>query len=325
MPVDLFIVMLVGLTIMLLVIGVSSVAVRRKTLLAGRVDTYARIEAEAAAGAQAELAGGRARRAGQLPPYLEKLGRDLNQADLPLRPLEYLGLQVGLAMAGLIIGRQLLGFLHSALILGSIGFLTPMGVLWLRQHRRRLKFARQLADALMLLASALRSGYGFIKGLELVGAEMDDPIAKELKRALREIQLGSTVEQALLSLSKRVDNADMEIVICAYLIQREVGGNLTELMEKVAETIRERFRIRADIRTLTAQGRLSGIVVSVLPLVLSELIILVNPSYFEPLLQPPLAQLGPWSVPLGVAAIGLAVVMQLSGAVWIYRIISIKV
>ena len=115
--------------------------------------------------------------------------------------------------------------------------------------------------------------------------------------------------------------------VAQYLnfIQREVGGNLTELMEKVAETIRERFRVRADIRTLTAQGRLSGIVVSLLPLVLSGLIMLVNPSYFEPLLQPPLAQLGHWSVPVGVAAIGLAFFMQISGALWIYRIISIKV
>jgi len=325
MSVDLSIVVLVGLTIMLVVIGVASLVVRRQTLLASRVSTYAKNEAEAAAGAPVEPTGWRARSAGQLAPYLEKLALDLNQADLPLRPLEFVGLQVILAVAGLIIGGQLLGFLHSAVILGIGGFLAPMGVMWLRQHHRRLKFSRQLADALMLLASSLRSGYGFIKGLELVSTEMDDPMAKELKRALREIQLGNTVDQALLSLSKRVANADMEIVICAYLIQREVGGNLTELMEKVAETIRERFRIHAEIRTLTAQGRLSGIVVSVLPLALSGLIILVNPSYFEPLLQPPLAQLGPWSVPVGVAAIGLAILMQISGAWWIYRIIAIQV
>ena len=325
MSLNLLIVLLVGLTITLVVIGVYSLAVRRKTLLGSRVTTYTKSDAGAAGGTPAVAESWQGLKTGPLAPYLERLAMDLNQADMPLRPLEYLCLQVGLAVAGLIIGRQLLGFMHSALILGLIGFLTPMSVMRVRQHHRRTKFARQLADALMLLASSLRSGYGFIKGLELVAAEMDDPMAKELKRALREIQVGSTVDQALLSLSKRVANADMEIVICAYLIQREVGGNLTELMEKVAETIRERFRVRADIRTLTAQGRLSGIVVSLLPLVLSGLIMLVNPSYFEPLLQPPLAQLGHWSVPVGVAAIGLAFFMQISGALWIYRIISIKV
>ena len=325
MPFDLLVVRLVGLTVTLVVVGLSSLAVRRKALLASRVSTYAAIEAEAAAGAQGDIAGWQTHKAGLPVPFLEKLALDLNQADLPWRPLEYLLLQVGLAGAGVIIGLQLLGYMHSALILGVAGFGAPMVMLRLRQHSRRMKFARQLADALMLLSSSLRSGYGFIKGLELVAAEMDDPMAKELKRALREIQLGSAVDQALLALSKRVGNADMEIVICAYLIQREVGGNLTELMEKVAETIRERFRIRADIRTLTAQGRLSGIVVSLLPLVLTGLIILTNPAYFQPLFQPPLAQLGPWLVPVGAVAIVLAIVLQITGAAWIYRIISIKV
>lgn len=329
MSFDLLIVLLVGLTITLLVIGVYSLAVQRRTSLASRVSRYAEIETEGADGAQAEAEGLHAQKAGHrassFGPYMEKLATNLNQADMPLRPNEYLLLQAGLAVAGLIVGRLLLGFMHSALILGIVGFLAPMVVMRVRQHHRRLKFSRQLANALMLLASSLRSGLGFIKGLELVAAEMDDPMSKELKRALREIQLGNSVDQALLNLSKRVANADMEIVICAYLIQREVGGNLTELMENVAETIRGRFHVRAEIHTLTAQGRLSGVVVAVLPFVLSGLIVLVNPSYFEPLLKPPLAQLGPWSLPVGVLAIGVALVMQIIGALWIYRIVSIKV
>ena len=325
MSFDLLVVVLMGMTVTLLVVGVFSLAMRRKARLAGRVSTYAAIETEAAAGAQAEIASWQTNKAGSPVPYLEKLALDLNQADLPWRPLEFLLLQVGLAGAGLIVGLQLLGYLHSALILGFVGLGAPLVMLRVRQHNRRQKFARQLADALLLLASSLRSGYGFVKGLELVAAEMSDPMAKELRRALREIQLGSTVDQALTNLSKRVANADMEIVICAYLIQREVGGNLTELMEKVAETIRERFRIRADVSTLTAQGRLSGIIVALLPLVLTGLIIMINPGYFAPLFQPPLARLGPWSVPAGVVAIVVAVVLQASGAAWIYRIVSIKV
>lgn len=325
MSIDVLIVVLVGVTIMFLVIGISSLVTRRKAALANRVSTYAAIESEAAAGTQAEIDALRFRKVGLQATYLGKLARALNLADLPLRPLEYLLLQVGLAVAGLIIGSQLIGFLHSALILGVLGFMAPAVVVRVRQHRRRSKFARQLANALLLLANSLRSGYSFIKGLELVAAEMDDPMAKELKLALREIQLGVTVDQALLNLAARVANTDMEIVICAYRIQREVGGNLTELMEKVAETIRERFRIHADVQTLTAQGRLSGIVVALIPLVLSGLIIVISPSYFEPLLKSPPIPLGPWMAPFGVLAIGVAVVLEIIGALWINRIVSIKV
>ncbi|MEI8314698.1 MAG: type II secretion system F family protein [Verrucomicrobiota bacterium] len=329
MSFDLLIVLLVGMAITLLVIGVYSLAVRRKTLLASRVDAYVEIGAEGDAGTATEGGRRRAQKTDQLAavfgPYLENLAVNLNQADMPLRPVEFVILQGGLMVVGLIVGSQLLGFTHSALILGFIGFLAPMGVMRMRQYDRRVKFSRQLANALMLLASSLRSGYSFIKGIELVAAEMDDPMAKELKRALREIQIGSTVDQALMSLSKRVANADMEIVVCAYLIQREVGGNLTELMERVAETVRERFRIRGDIRTLTAQGRLSGIVVSVLPFALCGIIAVVNPTYFEPVLNAPMMQLGFWSVSQGVVAVGMALLMQGIGAVWIYRIVSIKV
>jgi len=327
MSFDLLIVLLVGLTITLLVIGVYSLTARgKKTSLAGRVSRYAEIDTESVDRAQGETGGLRAKKAGhQASPYLESLAANLNQADMPLRPFEYLLLQVGLAVVGLIIGSQLLGFVHSAIILGLVGFLAPMIVMRMRQHSRRMKFSRQLADALMLLAGALRSGYSFIKGLELVAAEMGDPMSKELKRALREIQIGNTVDQSLMDLSKRVANTDMEIVICAYLIQREVGGNLTELMEKVAETIRERFRIRGDIRTLTAQGRLSGVIVSLLPFALSGFIILVNPSYFDPLLHSPMVRLGLWSVPEGMVVIGFALFMQIIGALWIYRIVSIKI
>lgn len=321
---DLLIVMLVGLTITLLVIGGYSLAVRRKTSLASRVSTYAENEMEAVASSPMDRL--RSQQAGrQAGAYLDKLAADLNQADMPLRPLEYILLQVGLAVVGFIIGKQLLGFMHSGLMLALFGFLAPMAVMRMRHHQRRTKFARQLANALMLLVSSLRSGYSFIKGLELVAAEMDDPMSKELKRALREIQLGSSVDQALMNLSKRIANADMEIVVCAYLIQRDVGGNLTELMERVAETIRERFRIRGDIRALTAQGRMSGVVVSLIPFALSGLIMLVNPTYFQPLLQPPMTQLGPWSVPVGLLAIGVAFFMQIIGALWIYKIVNIKV
>jgi len=160
--------------------------------------------------------------------------------------------------------------------------------------------------------------------LELVAAEMDDPIAKELKRALREVHLGTTLDQALLNLSNRINNTDLEIIVGAFLVQREVGGNLTELMEKVAETIRERLRIQGDIRVLTAQGRISGLVVSAIPFIVFGLIMLINPGYFAIMLEPPMFRIGTLAVPLGVLLLGLAVILQALGALWISRIVAIK-
>ena len=178
----------------------------------------------------------------------------------------------------------------------------------------------------MLLTNSLRSGYGFLKGLELIAKEMDDPISKELNRMLREVNLGATIDQALLNLGRRINSQDLDIVVGAYLVQKDVGGNLTEIMEKVAETIRERLRIQGDIRVLTAQGRLSGLIVGLLPAALATLFWFWVPDYFHPLLGPPMVSLGGHlELPMGVLLLLGAFCLQLVGGYWIYKIISIKV
>jgi len=178
---------------------------------------------------------------------------------------------------------------------------------------------------LMLLTNSLRSGYGFLKGLELIAKEMSDPISKELNRMLREVNLGATVDQALLNLGKRIDSQDLDIVISAYLIQKDVGGNLTEIMEKVAETIRERLRIQGDIRVLTAQGKLSGLVVGLLPVFLFLFFLLKSPDYFAPMIGPPAFHFGGFDIPYGIIMLAGAFLWQLLGGYIIYRIIQIKV
>jgi len=329
MTFDLLLVIFAGIAITLFVIGLYTLSVRHKALLTSRVSTYAEIEREAAATTAAEhpasSAGSSILRTLLGRRYMERLAHDLAQADLPLRPVEYLFLHFVLSAVGFVLGYYVLEFLHSGLILALLGLLTPTIFLRVRQQQRRAKFGRQLADALMLLVSSLRSGYSFLKGLELVASEMDDPISKELKRTLREVHLGTTVDHALLNLAGRINNPDLEIVIGAFLVQRDVGGNLTELLEKVAETIRERVRIQGDIRVLTAQGRLSGLVVAALPFVVFGLIMLANPSYFTVMLQPPMLQVGNIAVPFGVALMSLAVFLQAIGALWILRIVSIKI
>jgi tight adherence protein B len=316
-------------TIGLCVYGGYLVFGRRKAILAERLETYAGIEEEAAQAADVELRG--------LSPvprmlhvvvgrrYIQKVEEELARADIPMRASEYILLRLALAGIGLITGLYALGYAHSGIFLAVVGYFAPALFVRVHQNRRRTKFISQLADALMLLTNSLRSGYGFLKGLELIAKEMSDPISKELNRMLREVNLGSTVDQALTNLGKRINSQDLDIVISAYLIQKDVGGNLTEIMEKVAETIRERLRIQGDIRVLTAQGRLSGLIVGLLPVALFLFFLLKAPEYFAPMFAPPSAHFGSLDIPYGVIMLICAVIWQLIGGYFIYKIIQIRV
>jgi tight adherence protein B len=324
------IIVLVAAAILLLGYGVYLQVTRRRTILAERLETYASIEEEAARTTDTEL-----QKLGQLPRflhmifgpgYMSRVEENLARADIPMRPTEYLLLRGVLVAVGYLIGRYGLGYLHSGLILAFAGFIAPIMFVRVHQNRRRSKFVRQLADALMLLTNSLRSGYGFLKGLELVAKEMGDPISKELNRMLREVNLGTTVDDALLNLGRRVNSQDMDIVIGAYLVQKDVGGNLTEIMEKVAETIRERLRIQGDVRVLTTQGKLSGFIVGLMPFVVFLILILSAPDYFSVMFGPPIMGhfLG-YDIPMGVLMMVGAVTWQLIGAYMIYKIVSVKV
>ena len=319
-----------AVTIALFVYGLVVAFGRRRAIAAERLETYATIEEEAAVATDSEM--------GQLTSlqrilhvilgraYMQKLEENLAQADIPMRPAEYFLARLVLAGLGFIAGFYGLGYLHSGIFFGVLGYLAPAVIVRVHQNRRRNKFVTQLADALMLLTNSLRSGYGFLKGLELIAKEMSDPIAKELNRMLREVNLGASVDQAMLNLGKRINSQDLDIVISAYLIQKDVGGNLTEIMEKVAETIRERLRIQGDIRVLTAQGRLSGLIVGLLPLVLFFFFLFRTPDYFKPMIEPPLIGLmGGLQVPLGVLLLLGALCWQIIGGYVIYRIINIRV
>jgi tight adherence protein B len=325
------------LLIVILAVGACSLlgyglylqATRRKAILAERLETYTTIEEEAARTTQSDL-----QALSQVPRflhlilgrgYMTRLEEELARADIPMRPSEYVLLRLVLAGLGFLMGRYALGYVHSGIILAVAGFITPVIFVRTHQSRRRTKFVKQLADALMLLTNSLRSGYGFIKGLELVAKEMSDPISKELNRMLREVNLGVTIEDALLNLGRRVNSQDLDIVIGAFLVQKDVGGNLTEIMEKVAETIRERLRIQGDIRVLTTQGKLSGLVVGLMPAVIFVLLIVWAPDYFSTMFGPPLIPVGSFSVPMGILMLVGAVIWQLIGGYMILKIVSVKV
>ncbi|MCG3148851.1 MAG: hypothetical protein PCFJNLEI_02300 [Verrucomicrobiae bacterium] len=332
-----FIVIAGAATVALLIYGLSTMFGRNRAILAERLETYAGIEEEAALATEVEMRQGsgfqKALNSLFGRSYLQRIEDSLVQADVPMRAVEYVLLRLVLAGLGVIISMYLLPDPNNSsisllrlLAFAGLGYFTPAISVKFHQRRRRAKFVSQLADALMLLTNSLRSGYGFLKGLELVAKEMSDPISKELHRTLREINLGATVDQALLNLGRRVNSPDLDIVISAYLIQKDVGGNLTEIMEKVAETIRERIRIHGDIRVLTAQGRLSGLVVGLLPVALFLIFLFNTPDYFAPMFGPPTLEILPRvELPLGVLWLLGAFIWQCIGGYIIYRIIDIKV
>jgi tight adherence protein B len=319
-----------GAFVAVVVYGLYLFTRRRQVAVEERVRQYVQIEEEAALAAQQELQSlspiGRFIQLFVGRGYFDRISDDLARADVPMRPSEYLLTRLVLTVVGVVVGFYLFGNpVLSAVVLGGLGFLAPPIFVKVHQSKRRAKFVKQLADALMLLTNSLRSGYSFLKGLELVAKEMSDPISKELHRTLREVNLGATIEEAMQNLGRRVNSRDLDIVISAYLVQKEVGGNLTEIMQKVAETIRERLRIQGDIKVLTAQGRLSGLFVGSLPVIVGLLIWMSSPDYFNVMFGPPHYPLFGMAVPLGYLLIGAAILWQLIGAYLIWKIISIEV
>ena len=217
-----------------------------------------------------------------------KLAGELARADLKLTPAEFISLNL-LAIAGgallvFFLGR---GNLLFALLGGIGGFYAPR--LWVRQlqGRRLSTFNNQLGDTLILLANSLRSGYSLLQSMETVSHELAAPMSVEFSRVVREIGLGLTIEEALAHMLQRVTSDDLDLVITAINIQHEVGGNLAEILDTISHTIRERVRIKGQIRTMTAQARASGYVITVLPVLLGMVMFMINPTYIGKMFNEP--------------------------------------
>lgn len=196
----------------------------------------------------------------------------------------------------------------------GLGYLIPILIVKRKISLRRKKFNGQIADALVLISSSLRSGYSFMQAIEMVSREMQPPISEEFYRVLREINLGVTTDEAMNHMAERINSVDLDLVVTAVLIQRQIGGNLTEILDNIANTIRERVKIAGHIRTLTAQGRMSGIIISLLPIALGAVITLLSPGYIMPL----------FTQPLGQGMIIAAVISEFIGIMLIRNIVNIK-
>lgn len=186
----------------------------------------------------------------------------------------------------------------------------------LRRRTARIRnLERQLPDALDLIGRALRAGHAFPSGLQMVGEEMPDPIATEFRLTHEEVNYGISLKQALINMGARVPSTDMRYFIIAVLIQRDTGGNLTEVLQNLSSLIRERFKLLEKVRVLAAEGKLSAWIVGLLPFGLAGMVNLINPGFMQVL----------WTDPIGLKMIGVMLSMMLFGIVWMRQIIRIHV
>lgn len=245
----------------------------------------------------------------------ERIALDLARAAVPLRVSEYILIRwlCGLALAFLVL--LLGGMWFVAPAAGAVGFYIPKLYLNHQRQTRVKKIVSQLMDAISLISNSLKSGYSFSQGLELVAKEMPSPIADEFHQALVEINLGGSVEEALTNLTKRVPSYDIDLMVTAFVIQRQVGGDLAEVLDKIAHTIRERIRILGEVHARTSQARLSGYIIGFMPIFLMGAISLLNPAYIREMV----------ASPLGTLMLGAAIGMELVGFVLIRRIVAIEV
>ncbi|HEX8939991.1 MAG TPA: type II secretion system F family protein [Candidatus Limnocylindrales bacterium] len=256
------------------------------------------------------------------------LARELARADLKLKVSEYLLIWgasiVGVPLLFLVLSI-VLPTLASPLVLlagALVGFFLPRIWLSRRKSSRLNAFNKQLPDTITLIANALRAGSSFLQAIELVVRESRPPISLEFSRVIREVNLGLPFEQALENMVRRVRSDDLELMATAISIQHTVGGNLAEILDSIAFTIRERIRIKGEIRTLTAQQRLSGYVVGFLPVGLLMFLFIAAPSFMDPMFKNPPGVLG---LPAGVIILGFGGFMMFIGFMLIRRIVDIEV
>ena len=199
---------------------------------------------------------------------LERTEALLERADMPLRAGEAMTAYAGIILAGFVLGFIISGnLIGAAIVMVAAALLSPAVVRFLA-GRRKKAFLSQLPDTLQLLSSTLKAGYSFMQGVEAVSQEVEDPMGSELRRVVTEAQVGRPLEEALDASAERMESADFSWAVMAVQIQREVGGNLSELLLTVAETMTARERLRRDVAALTAEGKMSAIVLGALPIML---------------------------------------------------------
>ena len=247
--------------------------------------------------------------------YMVNLETQIIQAHIMLKVEEFITIELITAFGFFLLGLIIFSIKLLALPFALVGFFLPTLLVKMKKKGILKKIDQQLPDTIMLLSNSLKAGYSFMQAVEVASRELPQPICLEFKQLLKEVNLGVNAEKALESLTKRVQSEDMKLVIMAVLIQRQIGGNLSEILDNISDTIRSRIKLKGEISVLTAQGKISGFIISMLPVALGFAIFAVNPTYIVVL----------FTEPIGMAMLGASVIMQLLGIFIIRKIIKIEV
>lgn len=249
-------------------------------------------------------------------PRIREIDRLLQQAGSNWSVGSFVGLTLLFGVTGFFLAR-LIPLLHwgFAALIAMAATVLPLLYILRKRAKRMFKIIEQLPDALDLISRALKAGHAFPSGLQMVGEETQDPIAGEFRIVHDEINFGVSVPAALTNLANRVPRPDMRHFVIAVLIQRETGGNLTELLANIGTLIRERMKLLMKIQVLSAEGRLSAWILCILPFVLAGIINVINPGFMSVL----------WTDPMGLKLIYAALIFMVIGALWMRKIIRIRV
>lgn len=314
--------LLAGGSILILFLGLSQVIRSRSRVITRLGDVTATVAEE---GSKKRAQGERAvpevvvtiDRALARQSFAKRMATDLARANLKLTVAEFALMSLASVVAGILLGaflvRQL--WIIGAVGGGVLGFIIPRLFLSIRRTRRLHAFNDQLGDSITLLANSLRSGYSLLQSMEMVSREMAPPMSEEFSRLTREIGLGLSTEEALNNLLRRITSEDLDMMVTAINIHHEVGGNLAEILDTIGHTIRERVRIKGEIRTLTAMARYSGYIVSILPIAVAGLLFVMNADYMSQL----------WEDACGMQMIAASAAGMGVGWIIIRRVVNIEV
>ena len=318
---DIILIAAAGLSVFLIAAGLVLTASSPRAAVMGRLG-------KAAGEATVEQTGGKAGlkedflwvlgQLGRLSPRknrLQEIQANLIKADIMMRAEEFIGFTLLMG----VIFYTVIFLLSGSVLFGLVGVLAglslPGMVVNSKKKKRSAIMTDQLPEALNIIASGLRAGFSFPQAVSVVVKEMEGPLMIEFSRLLRDNRLGKPMDDALNDLLGRIENDDLELLITALLIQRQVGGNLAEVLDGISHTIRERVRIKGEIRSLTAEGRMSAIILILLPIGVALAITILNPGYIVMLVEEP----------VGIFMIVGAVIMMIIGSFVIRKIVNIDV
>ena len=246
-------------------------------------------------------------------PQAKDFDIKMQQAGLPLFGGEFLVVLMGAVLFMFVLSLLCMHDVLMALLVSIALAMMILMYISIRISRRRQAFNNQLGDALVMMANSMRSGFSFMQAVDMVANEMTAPISVEFAKLVGEMRLGIPTDEALNNISRRIGSKDFDLVIIAVIIHRQVGGNLAQILESISTTITDRIKMKREISTLTAQGRMSGWIVGLLPVALALALHMINPNYLVPMFTDPLGQM----------AVGAALVSQGIGALCIKQIVDI--